>query len=273
MALYSPLCHGEGSLPAWARAVTPWVAVAVAVAAGEHDSKVTALLPRCKPALQKRYQYLVHSSLDFYGCLSWTAMLHLCSFHIRNILDTIAFIYLFVFLSHPFSGSIALVWWEEIVVFILQTILMSECQKNCQSKPLDPDKQGRGADRKILNCLALVHRNSGCPARKLPSFLWPGALLSTPWAKAVTFPETGRYSANMLHTWPSWNPRLLGESKRPLLSRSHIGMPYESPRISGYFDQLRVCVCTCGYVIHMLCLIWRKNYGNVNFMCFIYIFI
>jgi hypothetical protein len=42
-----------------------------------------------------------------------------------------------------------------------------------------------------------------------------------------------------LETWCSWNPRLLGKSKRFLLSRTHIVMPYESLRILVYFHQLR----------------------------------
>lgn len=48
--------------------------------------------------LQKHYQYLVCLSLGCYGCLSWTDMLHLHSFHLRNILDTIPF-HLLVYFS------------------------------------------------------------------------------------------------------------------------------------------------------------------------------
>lgn len=60
-----------------------------------------------------------------------------------------------------------------------------------------------------------------------------------------------------LEAWPSWNPRLLGKSKRFLLSRSHIAEPYESLRILVYFYQLRTCMCPYG--MDYICYIYLEE--------------
>lgn len=64
-----------------------------------------------------------------------------------------------------------------------------KCQNNCQSEPLDPDEQGKGTDRKIRNYLAPVHRNSGYPVRKRPSFLWSGGFVVNSLSQGCDFPS------------------------------------------------------------------------------------
>lgn len=74
--------------------------------------------------------------------------------------------------------------------------------------------------------------------------------------------------------WPSWNPRLLGESKCPFfpgVTLSYL-MSYRE-----FQDTFIISECVCVYMwvcnTYALCLIWRKNYGNVNFICFIHMYL
>lgn len=181
-------------------------------------------------------------------------MLQLCSFHLRNILDTIPFHLLVDF-------SLTSIFW--IYSFGLMggnRCLYSADDFNVRMSEelpvwtFGPRQAGKRRWQKNPELFGSSSQEWWVPCEETTEFPVAGSFVVNSLSQGCDFPRDGALFSWHALNMASWNPGLLGESECPLFSRSHIGMPYESPRIPVHFHHLRVCMCTCGCAIHMLCV-------------------